>query len=600
VIPVIQFDPASLSLWYDAHLIAKCRGADELRAAIELAYEGRDEQLKTHINRIGDVRVRIRAANLASSVWHEKRHFLDFLITNYGALRIRQFFEIYRNLPVLLNQESRTRRILLPLDSNLDPLKREIFGIEDLDPGIIQLAESIERRKQMLTDDRRSLRFRDFGLVEVGGEGIMEAIAYHTKMTKAQIVLGGEIGAAIQADQPPGDSVVGKYKWAHQFLTDVGLLDATQIADHVIIVNHSPFFPLLYGALASRFWKQQQTRSATISSYLPGERLSSLVLTMRTRVPDYKKFGTLRAWQAVNDVAKDIFGRSILEEISTDIEYEGKYIEMLAENENVDAKASPMMAYREYHALRKKMFELLQDKPLQVLGPEEFGESLVSKLRPKVVVAASAGEIGKAPDGFESLISYEHPEVDYDEVPEARWWWAATRKPPRKPRKDVYELQAHSSWCAVISDYAPLAKLVAAGLRCRVMLGPELLSIKIRIENSFGLQFIIDGLYAPELVANDIGYWYYITGHDQTRCELSFDELKRPEGWMLDPWEIRLRPKLHDALTSSMEGAAEFIQLTMWRDWSPWILGQRGVTLFERHPRDAKALSMHLGGSTTS
>jgi hypothetical protein len=599
VIPVIQFDPASLSLWYDAHLIAKCRGADDLRTAIELAYEGRDEQLKTHVDSIEDERVRIRAANLASSVWHEKRHFLDFLVTNYGALRIRQFFEIYRNLPVLLNQETRSKRVLLPLDSNLDPLKREIFGIEDLDPGILQLAESIEKRKQMLADDRRSLRFRDFGLIEVGGEGIMEAIAYHTQMMKAQVVLGGAIGAAIQADQPPGDAVVGKYKWAHQLLTDVGLLDATQI-DNIVIVNDAPFLPILYGALAGRFWKQPQTRSANVSSYLPGERLSSLILAIRARIPDFKKYGTLRAWEAVNDVSKEVFGRSVLEEISTDIEYEGRYIEMLAENEAVDAKASPMLAYREYHQLRQKMFKVLQEQPLLVLSPEWFGQSLVSNLRPKVVVAASAGEIGTPPEGFESLISYAHPEIDYDEVPEARWWWAATRKPPRRASKGTYELQAHSSWCAVISDYAPMAKLVAAGLRCRVMLGPELFSIKMRVENAHGLQFIIDGLYAPELAANDIGYWYYITGHDRTRCELSFDELKCPEGWMLDPWEIRLRPKLHDALASSMEGAAEFIKLTMWRDWSPWILGQRGVSLFDRYPRDAKALSMHLGSTTTN
>jgi hypothetical protein len=58
-----------------------------------------------------------RCAHFASSVWHEKRHFLDFLLTNYGAFRIRQFFEIYRNLPVLFNQTGDSKRILLPLDS---------------------------------------------------------------------------------------------------------------------------------------------------------------------------------------------------------------------------------------------------------------------------------------------------------------------------------------------------------------------------------------------------------------------------------------------------------------------------------------------------
>lgn len=595
MIPVIQFDPASLSIWYDAHLLAKCRGADDLRNAIELAYEGRDNELRSSIAAIKDSRVQIRAAHWASSIWHEKRHFLDFLITSYGALRIRQFFEIYRNLSAVFHKDTSAKRILLPLDSNLDPLKREIFGIGDVDPGVLQLAESIEKRKSMLADDRRSIPFKGLGHIELGGEAILEAIAYHTQITKVHAVFGSEMSRAIQQDQPPGQSIGSKYRWAYELLFEAGLLAAHQEGDRMWIEDE-PFLPLLYGALAGRFWKQEQTRSEWSSSYLPAERLSGLIIKLRETVPNFKALKSLDAWQAVNQAATSIFGRSVLEETEIDIEFEGKYIKLLSDRDDVNNAASPMHAYQEYHALRETMFAKLKNQPATVLTCSGFADDLVGKLRPMVVVAASAGEIGVPPEGFKSLISYAHPEEDYDKVPEARWWWAATRKPALKPREGLYELKAHSTWCNIVSDYAPMAKLAAAGLRCRVMLGPEIISIKSRMEHAFGLKLVIDGLYAPEMHANDISYWYYITGHDRVRCDLSFDFIQSPEGRMLDPWELRLRPKLNEALMVSMGGSAGFIRLAMWRDWSPWILGERGGDLFQRYPRDAEALTYHLSG----
>src|SRR6266404_4937335 len=115
MIPIIQFDPSSLSLWYDAHLIGMCRGGDQLGVALEYAIRGNDPALKDLVDCIDDPWVQTRSANIASAVWHEKRHFLDFVLTNYGALRIRHMFEVYRNAGAVLGAHNETRRLLIPL-----------------------------------------------------------------------------------------------------------------------------------------------------------------------------------------------------------------------------------------------------------------------------------------------------------------------------------------------------------------------------------------------------------------------------------------------------------------------------------------------------
>src|ERR1700738_1085539 len=236
MIPILQFDPSSLSLWYDAHLIAKCRGSSVLGAALDYAYQGCDEHLQLLVAATEDRWVAIRAANIASSVWHEKRHFVDFVLTNYGALRMRQFFEIYMNIPMLLHIGDTTKKLLVPLDSNLEPLKCELYGVGELDPRLKQIAIGISRRKQMLEDDRRPF-IREGILTELGGEAILEGIAYHTQITKAARVFGREVARGVQEDQPDRRLIHTKYTWIYEGGVKAGLLNATGVGDHQVLIH---------------------------------------------------------------------------------------------------------------------------------------------------------------------------------------------------------------------------------------------------------------------------------------------------------------------------------------------------------------------------
>jgi hypothetical protein len=40
MIPVLQFDPSSLTIWYDTHLINRMRGNTEVGMTIDYAFNG--------------------------------------------------------------------------------------------------------------------------------------------------------------------------------------------------------------------------------------------------------------------------------------------------------------------------------------------------------------------------------------------------------------------------------------------------------------------------------------------------------------------------------------------------------------------------------
>src|SRR3954447_11582302 len=119
MIPILQFDPATLTLWYDTQLLASARSSREVGLALHYALDGREDWLKCLIRQQTDPWTRTRCATVASAVWHEKRHFLDFVLTNYGAMRVRQFFQCYINTRAFLGKVADSGPVLLPLDRNL-------------------------------------------------------------------------------------------------------------------------------------------------------------------------------------------------------------------------------------------------------------------------------------------------------------------------------------------------------------------------------------------------------------------------------------------------------------------------------------------------
>jgi hypothetical protein len=99
MIPNAQFDAASLAVWTTTGSLPE-PGASIAADAMQLASHSQDLSEFLFDFPHGDPE-RNRLLWLISSVWHEKRHFFDTCLTNYGARRFRDLFTLAGNLAPL-------------------------------------------------------------------------------------------------------------------------------------------------------------------------------------------------------------------------------------------------------------------------------------------------------------------------------------------------------------------------------------------------------------------------------------------------------------------------------------------------------------------
>ncbi len=339
-------------------------------------------------------------------------------------------------------------------------------------------------------------------------------------------------------------------------------------------------------------WGQPQTRTGSSSSYLPGERFASLVIAVAEDHPGYGQASCEEAWDLVNQTCRRIFGRTAIEETEIDLEHEARFVDTVAQAMPGSALATAMT---DLHGLRGRMFELLKSDPAAVLDQAAWADRTVQRTQPLIVVAAPAGEVGEPPDGFARLSGYRHPETDYEREPEARWWWSALNEQwPDAADPEILCLRDRSAWTAVVSDYAPFGKLMYAGHKQRLMLGPEILGARLRFEQATGIELKVHSAFSHPRYAHDAGFWNFITGRDDFRCDLSSETVRKPEGCMLDAWELRLRPGLRHALLGSVENQRRML-FSLWRDWTPWLLSSEFGDYFNFFEIDEASLSEPSG-----
>ena len=326
MIPVLQLDPASLSLWFNPEFIRRSSGALELQAAVWLAISGKVDELPGYVSRIDAKRLAVRAMTLASAVWHEQRHFLDLITTNFGAFRVRNYLSIYMNLQRLLKGVANDGGPLhCPLSVYTDPVRRMVAGIDRFPEEAPQLAEDISQREAFLASDSQLVP-TPYGAMEVGGDAQLEALAWIFQYLAVDRIFGSEGVIAVQGDLRPSQRAAMRYFWLSLLASDLGLghsVDLRRPGDRSprLILDTTLLTPMIYAALACRAWGQEQVIGAHHASSLPAARLSGLIRALSGRAADTEA-STARAWQMVNEAAGDLWGRTVSEEMAADLERE--------------------------------------------------------------------------------------------------------------------------------------------------------------------------------------------------------------------------------------------------------------------------------------
>jgi len=595
MIPILQFDPSSLSFWYDTHIIGRSRGSDAVGRALDLALRGRDAELQTHVAGIADPWTKTRAANVASATWHEKRHFLDFVLTNYGAFRMRQFMMIYVNLGAMGAEAQKVGHIVAPIQSWLSPHTRAVLGIGEPSDTMAALCRDVLNRKRILTEDRMPIDSR-FGGMEIGGEGQLEAIAHLVQYGKAHRVFGHEMSIAVQSDVAAHDINYSRYAWAYKLFTTAGLIDPPTFRQRdertELWIDDAPIIPLCYAALACRLYGQEQAASPSVSSYLPKMRLASLAIAMRGAPGRFKGLSAIDCWDSLQGTCREVFGRTIVEEMQADFEQEERLLEQLRAKQTMPIVLD---AYEDFHALRGRLMAILRDSPALIVDQAAWSDTMVARTQPMLVVAATAGELGEPPPDYDKVLAYSDPYVEED-APEKQWWWAASpRFWPETTNPDALCLKARAAWLEIASSLAPAAKLLIDGRRGRTMLGPELIRAEAFLKDGLGLEVLVDPRFAyPPRAEISTTYWRWMTGSDAFRCDLSFETVQSPEGKILSPWALRLKAGLVNALLGNLEDDYGR-HLRFWRDWSPYLLNEEFRQIVEDFDDDPTPFISKIG-----
>jgi hypothetical protein len=588
VIPILQFDPSSLTLWYDAHVIARIRGSREIGHALDLALRGDDAATADHVHSLEDDWIRTRAANVASAVWHEKRHFLDFTLTNYGAFRVRQFMIIAMNMAGAIAEAQKVGHIVAPIGSWLSGHLQATLGVATPSGPTASLCHMIRHHKAILNEDRTPVDSR-FGRIEVGGEALLEAIAHLVQTGKTHRVFGANINASVQKDVETIETVEARYKWAYRFFVMLGLMSPPTMGEpdpegfRTLLVDDGPIIPLCYAALACRFYGQDQINTPTTSSSLPKARLASLGIGLQDVAKRFAGLSAVDCWDVVQHLCRDLFGRTVVQEMEADYEHEQRLVERLRSE---DGDGPVLAAYEDFHVLRGKFMAVLRDDPGLIIDQARWADEMTGRLQPQVIVAATAGELGDPPSGYERVLGYDDPHVTQD-IAEKRWWWAATPLAwPEYDNPTMFNLKARDAWLAITSSLAPVAKLLIDGRRSRTMLGPELIRAEGILSGQFGLKVLVDPRFAyPPSTDVSTAYWRWLTGFEDFRCDMSFETVRAPEGKVLSPWALRLKKGLVEKLLGDLR--ADYVRhLHFWRDWSPYLLNEEFKQIVESFEDD--------------
>lgn len=563
---IAYLDPSSLSLWIDAEDFGGDETSEVAREAFFHTLFGNLEETAkavSQLNKLSDIG---HTLNLISSIWHEKRHFVDLILTNYGAYRIRQFFSVYINQAVIMSTAiDKGARVVFPFDCYADPLRSRLLNAVPWNDDVTRLAADIKKRREDLEFDRAIFK-RAYGSVDIGGDSQLEALGYLSQMMAIQAYFGEEGLIQGQKSSRKDKNWNMRYRWAELFGHEFGLLNRTilQEIDTIFYDTNSLtfLFCVLVASLMCRRWPWKNQKKGLDGVQHPSFRLLSYIKELKDRNADISKMSTNESWDLVNNISGDLWGRTIIEELEADFEEEEKYLELISQRDEVIPEVKTAMS--DLHTMRGYFMGLFRESPDIFLEPMSFAETLLPFVQPLPVFVNKSGFLGPSP-GTVPAIRYKEPGSTDDE---AQWLWASY--PEVWPRKNCICFSNLAAWSEIIQYLGPLAKLMFNGRRHRTILGPELVLVESIIEDQLNLKFDFDPSFEFPEEEDDVQHFYFLRRTSTLVCDLCRNIIHEPEGHVVSPWYFRRNENIA-RLAIEAYGGGEKGRLKFLRDWSPWI-----------------------------
>lgn len=571
MIPVAQFDPATLSIWYDPEIVQQGPEPEATGAAIGAALSGEPLHAVAQLAALTAQDSMVRGVQLVSTVWHEQRHFLDVLLTNHGAFRFRQFAALYVNIQtVLALLRASDLPLVFPLSVYLDPVRRGLLGLGEAPEDVLSVASDIEGRKSMSATDREVLD-TSIGHHEVGGDVQLEALGSLFQLSAVDYYFGRDIALASEVALPEVLRFNLHYRWLFILLARDGLITTEWTGEDTVVWRPTIAPPLLYASLASRHHGQTQSAVDGYSSEYPATRLAGLLTHLRRMEVDWTNLNGSDAWQLVNDACSALWDRSAIEEMQADLDHEERWCTQVAASPGPPDFVKALIS--DAHDLRSRLMTVLVNQPELIFETPSFSEVTLGRLRPAVIVARPAGVLGEPPAPYKRVMGYR--ELD-DDRPEAKWWWAACWW--HEANGATYVLKQRDAWLSAVDEFAPIAKLMMNGRRHRVVLGPEMIVAEGRLRAE-GFEIKIDPLFAFPALSEDPRSYFFLSAKDAATCDFCKDPLAPDDARIISPWAFRSNLAAFEVGTK-LFGGEEIGRLRMLRDWSVWLVHRRCQKVF--------------------
>ncbi len=559
MIPPAQFDPATLAIWTTTGALATSE-AEIAAATMRLAARGEDIS-KSLSNIPEENPLRARLVWLASSVWHEKRHYFDTCLTNYGARRFRNLFNLAANLgPLLVDAKERGEPVWFPVEVyGYPPTVRKIFGIPDPPPNILQSA-TLARSMKSFTSQLDAGPASGDRLIELGGGSQMEGLAQVSQSHSVEYFFGLDDLKAISERYIHKLPQQGPYRAIEAV---AGALGCSKDIGGMVAVNTTLAAALFVTALCGRYFGAGHEPDEDLIA--PWPRLAKMIEGLGPK-PGHFDMLDDEAVEMVDKVARQLWGRTALEEIAADID--------LME-EKVSLSQAPWIeegglydAYVDFIALRRRLLGAVQKMGSASLLPRAFPEKWLNRLRPWHVVATPDGGSERDDSAVVFGVTLNLPEQLRESLASEVSWGRLYAESDELAGE--FAPQNREAWLQMLERQGPFALLMLNGRRHRRMISPELdrplkeiegLGISVRFHPRFEWPEDRDQkTRTREAIA-----LAEFAGRKTFVCDITGEEIEPAIAAVLTPWEFR-NSKL---LPRFREGGVinEIMLVTNWADW---------------------------------
>lgn len=561
VIPTVQFDPASLAIWTTSGSLIEPE-ASFAQAAMEAAMRGEDPapvlgQLSGH------EALSQRLRWLASSIWHEKRHFFDTCLTNYGARRFRDLFALGSNLLPLASGALKQRKPLwFPVEVYSCPIRRRVLGIDEPAPNILQMAQ-LARGMKKFSGQLDAPIFYEGHALQLGGEAQLEGLAQTSQLHSIEHRWGtGELVAMTRdhVQHLPRD---GPYRTIEAVSATLGCV--REAAEGVLAVNSSLAAAMFVTSLCGRFFGSGMMGSEQLVS--PQARLAQLLDALGP-TPGRYEMSAEEAWTLVDVAAKHLWGRGALEELEADIEASEATAETFpAWMDELGLRG----AFEDFTALRRRLLSVAREAGPGSLLPRAFPERWLDRLFPWHVVATPGGKPG---DGGAPIVFGHRWNVPaaYEALVPSLISWGRLHTASSGHDHGRFAPRNRDAWLQMLERHVPNALLMLNGRRHRRMVPPELERAITDLEN-MGVEVRFDPHFEwPESREHAVrkaeaAELSRFSGRKRFTCDITGNDLDAADAAVLTPWELRRSPLLSHVRASGFAG-----EILLLRDWSDWVV----------------------------